>query len=133
MQNGPDSKIYIPVLFFFLGLSVVFFLLPYMFSITAIDFRVLKIGNLLLFLLACISFRMNVRALLHKNVQGFLRLVYGSFLLKFFVIAIAAFVYIAVYKKEVNKPALFGFFGMYIVYTFIEVRSVMKLSKKTNA
>ena len=69
----------------------------------------------------------------HQNTQGFLRLVYGAFLLKFFVLAIVAFIYIAVFKKVINKPGLFGCFGLYFIYTFIEMRSVLKLSKKPNA
>jgi hypothetical protein len=80
-----------------------------------------------------ISVTMSKAALEHKNVQIFLRLVYGSFLLKFFVLAIGAFVYIALYKKNINKPALLGCFGLYIIYAIIELRSVMKQSKKPNA
>ena len=52
---------------------------------------------------------------------------------KFFVLAIAAFVYIAIFKKMISKPALFGCLGLYFLYTFIEMRSVMKMSKKPNA
>jgi hypothetical protein len=76
---------------------------------------------------------MSTRALEHKNVQTFLRLVYGSFLMKFFVLAFAAIIYIAIYKKDTNIPALFGCFGLYFIYTFIELRTVMKQSKKRNA
>jgi FtsH-binding integral membrane protein len=76
---------------------------------------------------------MNTRAMKHRNTQGFLRLVYGAFIFKFFVLAIAAFIYIAVFKKMISKPALFGCLGLYFIYTFFEIRSVMKMSKKPNA
>jgi hypothetical protein len=98
-----------------------------------VNYRVLHIGNLLLFLVGSISVRMTLRALSDKNTQVFLRMIYGSFLLKFFAFAIAAFIYISIFKKEVNKPALFGNLGLYILYTIIEVRSALKQSKKTNA
>jgi len=133
MSNGSDRKIYLPVLYLFLGLSALFLLLQLVLPGTAVDYRVLITGNLLLFLVGWISLRMNVKAMKHQNVQVFLRLVYSSFLLKFFVLAICAFIYIFLFKKQINKPGLFGCFGLYFIYTFLEVRSVMKQSKKTNA
>jgi multisubunit Na+/H+ antiporter MnhE subunit len=133
MPNGSDRKIYLPVLYLFLGLSALFLLLHWLLPGTAVDYRVLITGNLLLFLVGWISLRMNVKAMKHQNVQVFLRLVYSSFLLKFFVLAICAFIYIFLFKKQINKPGLFGCFGLYFIYTFLEVRSVMKQSKKTNA
>ena len=133
MSNGSNRKIYLPVLYLFLGLSALFLLLFWLLPGTAVDYRVLMTGNLLLFLIGWISLRMNVKAMKHQNVQVFLRLVYSSFLLKFFVLAICAFIYIFLFKKQINKPGLFGCFGLYFIYTFIEVRSVMKQSKKTNA
>lgn len=133
MQQGIFGKAYSPLLFLFVGLSSLFLFFQYAIPGTGINFSVLQIGSLLLFILSLISVRMSMRALQHKNVQVFLRLIYGSFLLKFFVLAAAAFIYISTYKKEINKPALFGCFGLYFIYTFIEVRSVMKQRKNTNA
>ena len=128
-----DRKAYFPLLYLFLGLSLVFLFLQYLIPGTFVNYRVLLVGNLLLFIVGWISVRMSKAALEHKNVQIFLRLVYSSFLLKFFVLAIGAFIYIALYKKNINKPALLGCFGLYIVYAIIELRSVMKQSKKPNA
>ena len=121
------------VIFLFLPLSLIFYLLKGLITGSAVNYTVLIFGNLLLFVVSWISIRMSTRAVQHKNVQVFLRLMYGSFILKFFVLAIAAFIYISIFKKEVNKPALFGCFGLYILYTFIEVSSVLKQSKKPNA
>ena len=133
MQNGPLNKAELQIIYFFLAITLIFLVLRYMLPVSAVNFNVLLLGNLLLFLVGWISVRMSSKAVHHKNVQVFLRLVYGSFLMKFFVLAIAAFVYISVFRKEVNKPALFGCFALYIIYTFIEVRSVLKQSKKPNA
>ncbi len=133
MPTGSDSKIYFPVLYLFLGLSVIILALRFIIPAGIVDYRVLFLGNLLLFVIGWASVRMNKKAMEHKNLQVFLRLVYGSFLMKFFLLAFAAFIYIALYKKNINKPALFGCFGFYFIYTVVEVRSVMKLSKKSNA
>jgi FtsH-binding integral membrane protein len=123
----------VPLVILFLGLSLLFFLVHVFLPESPVDYRVLMVGNLLLFLVGIVSSRMNIRAMKHQHTQGFLRLVYSAFIFKFFVLAIAAFIYIAVVKKMVNKPALFGCLGLYFVYTFFEMRSVMKMSKKPNA
>jgi|SRR5579863_821584 len=127
------KKTYFPLILLFLGLTLVFFLLRLSFHDATVDFRVLIGGNFILFLVGIISSEMNIRAMKHQQTQGFLRLVYGAFIFKFFVLAIAAFIYIGIVKKMVSKPALFGCLGLYFIYTFIEMRSVMKMSKKPNA
>ena len=133
MPIGSGNKAFLSLVYFFLLVSILIFALQYFMPRAAVDYRVLHIGNLLLFLVGSISVRMTLRALSDKNTQVFLRMIYGSFLLKFFAFAIAAFIYISMFKKEVNKPALFGSLGLYILYTIIEVRSALKQSKKTNA
>jgi hypothetical protein len=127
------NKTFFPLILLFVGLSLVFLLLRMSFQDVPVDYRVLIGGNCLLFIVGIISSEMNTRAMKHQQTQGFLRLVYGAFIFKFFILAIAAFIYIAVFKKMISKPALFGCLGLYFIYTFIEMRSVMKMSKKPNA
>jgi hypothetical protein len=127
------NKTFFPLILLFLGLTLLFFVLRLSFQDEPVDYRLLIGGNVLLFVVGIISSGMNTRAMKHQNTQGFLRLVYGAFIFKFFVLAIAAFIYIAIFKKMINKPALFGCLGLYFIYTFIEMRSVMKMSKKPNA
>ena len=55
---------------------------------------------------------------------------YGSFMIKFFLIAIVAFVYIMVARKNVNKPGLIVCGLLYIVYTVLETGALMKLLKQ---
>ena len=133
MPIAPGNKALISVIYFFLiitGLLIAFqFLIPG----RAVNYRVVHIGNLLLFIVGLFSVQMTVRALTDKNTQVFLRMMYGSFLLKFFVFAIAAFIYINAFKKDLNKPALFACLALYILYTIVEVRAALKQSKKTNA
>src|SRR5664279_5117204 len=133
MPNGTGRKAFIKVVFLFLIISAAVLAFQLFLPGLGVNYRVLRIGNLLLFLVGCISVQMTVKALTDKNTQVFHKMIYGSFLLKFFVFAAAAFTYISMYKKEVNKPALFGCLGLYVFYTVIEVRSAMKQSKKSNA
>lgn len=94
------------------------------------DQDVLIIGNVVLFLITFISSLVAVRGLNSTNPHAFVRGIYGSITLKLFACMIAALVYIAMYKKDLNKPALFTLMGLYLLYTFIEVSALTKLLKK---
>lgn len=91
--------------------------------------ELLILGNLLLFVVVLVSYIITYRSLHSANSQAFIRAMYGSFLIKFFFLAIAAFVYIMMAKKEVNKPGLGVCALLYIVYTGIEIRALMKTLK----
>lgn len=98
------------------------------------DYTVLVFGNLLIFGISFLSYWMAVKGLTTKNTHAFFRWVYGSIMIKLFLLAGVAFIYIVMNKKEVNKPSLFFCMGLYIIYTFIEVSALMKVNKqKTNA
>ena len=94
------------------------------------DQSVLIIGNLILFFATFFSFWLGSRGLKTNNPQAIVRSVYASFIVKFFILMIAAFVYIMMEKKNVNKPALIVCMGLYIVYTFMEVYILLKLTKR---
>jgi hypothetical protein len=94
------------------------------------DQAVLIIGNLFLFLITLLSYVMAKRGLTNPNPHAFVRSVYSSILLKLFVSLIAAFIYIATTKKDLNKPAFFTLMGLYLVYTFLEVSVLTKALKQ---
>lgn len=87
-------------------------------------------GNLLLFALTMISFIVAQKGLKSTNPHAFVRSVYGSIMLKLFVSLIAAFVYIFLTRKELNKPAFFTLMGLYLVYTFLEVSTLTRMLKQ---
>jgi hypothetical protein len=91
---------------------------------------VLIVGNFLLFGVSLVAFLISQKALNSSNPQAFVRAMYGSFIIKFFVIATVAFIYIMVTKKNVNKPALIGCMILYVVYTVMEVAALLKLLKR---
>jgi uncharacterized BrkB/YihY/UPF0761 family membrane protein len=129
-MNQDRLKLLRPMLVVFVFLSA-FFVTGRSFLIKKqADPDVLLIGNLLLFGVSLLAFLISYKALKSTNPQSFVRAMYGSFIVKFFVIAIAAFVYIMVTKKNVNKPSLIGCMVLYAVYTFLEVSALMKLLKR---
>ena len=132
-QNHPmmkSRKPWIPFILLFIILNC-FFIAGKNFLIRkGVDQEVLIVGNLVLFLATFLSFLVYFRSLNAKSPSASVRGMYGSFLIKFFVCLIAAFAYIMIAKKNVNKPALIICLGLYIVYTVIEVSVLQKLLKQ---
>ena len=95
--------------------------------------KVLGIGNTIVYLATVLSYFLGLRGLGSANPHAFVRSVYVSIMLKFFICLHAALIYIITYRSNINKPAIFVCMGLYLVYTFIEVRILMeKLKEKPN-
>ncbi len=124
------KRSFFPVVLFFVILTAFFISGKGLLDRWGADQEVLIIGNLLLFIIFLLSFLVAQRGLRTTNPHAFLRSVYGSMMIKFFLCIIAAFIYIAICKKDLNKPALFTLMGLYLVYTFIEVATLTKMSKQ---
>jgi hypothetical protein len=127
-----SRKPYWILLFLFLVLTTVFLLSLVLVPQNTLDSRVLLVGNLVLFAVSLWSYRVNVKALHHQNLQVFLRMVYGSLFTKLILLSAAALIYISTQKRAVSKIALFGCFGLYFLYTFTEIRLVMQARKHKN-
>jgi hypothetical protein len=133
-MNKQSFRNFLPAIILFLLLNSGFLVMTKNLEEWGFNYPVLLIGNLVVFAISFLSYYMAVRGLSTKNNHAFFRWVYGSVMLKLFLLAGVAFIYIMMNKKEVNKPALFFCMGMYIIYTFIEVSALMKVNKqKTNA
>lgn len=94
-----------------------------------IDGTVVIVGNFILFLVSLFALIITQRSFQSENPQAFVRAIYSSFIIKFFVVAISAFIYIIVAKKTVSKPALMICAVLYIIYTAIETSKLLKLLK----
>jgi hypothetical protein len=128
-MNRQALRYFLPAILLFIVLNMSFFVLINRFENWGFDTMVLAVGNVVLFGITFISYLMCVKALYAKNNHVFFRLVYGSFIIKLLLLALAAFIYIMTVKKQVNKPALFLCMGLYLVYTFIEVSGLMKFTR----
>ena len=99
-----------------------------------VDQEVLMMGNLLLLVVTTLSYLLLYRGIQSVNPHSFVRAMYLSFIIKFFIIVLAAALYILIAKNKVNKPALIFCLFLYLVYTFIEVSVLTKMMKqKKNA
>lgn len=127
-------KAFMPVVILFVIINGFLVVGKNMLQRWGIDQDVVAVGNMMLFVITLISFLLAQRGLNNSNPHVFIRAVYMSVMLKLFACIIAAFVYISVYKSNLNKPALFICMGLYLVYTFLEVATLTKMLKqKKNA
>jgi len=95
------------------------------------DYLVLSVGNLVLFLATAFSFYLYSKALRNRNAHLFLRMMYSSLLVKMVFCLAATMIYLFVAGKDVNKAAIIGCFVLYMVYTYMEVKVLMRLSKNS--
>jgi len=123
-----------PVIILFIILTAIFIAAKSMLARYGINNEVLIIGNLVLLIATTLSFLISYKNLRSPNPNAAVRSMYGSFMVKFFICLIAAFAYVMIKRKEVDKYALFICMGLYLVYTFMEVGILTKLLKeKKNA
>ena len=130
MDNKIVFKAFTPILVIFTITSGILVAFPVLFTKMKIDANVMLVGNLILFIATLISFYFYYRSLRNNRVAVFLRLIYGAMFIKMMICLVTAFIYIMVTGKNVNKGAIFGCMFLYLVYTFIEVAVLMKLSKQ---
>ena len=119
-----------PVILLFVILNALFIGLGKRWKEWGVDNDVLIIGNTFLFVITLVSYLISKKGLQHQNPHVFMRSVMGSIMIKMFLAIIAAFIYISIYKRGLNKPALFICMGLYLVYTFLEVNILTRILRQ---
>ena len=123
----------VPVIVLFILINALAFIFKTFLHDQGFGIKFLLTANLLLFCLSLLTYFIQMRGLKSTNINAFIRSVYASLLIKIFIVIIALAVYLFITKGKVNKPSLFTSMALYILYTFIEVRQLMKISRrKTN-
>ena len=127
-------KSFSPVFLLFFILNCFFIVFRARLEKWGFDIDVMLIGNLVLCVITLLSFYMLNKGMKAVTTAGFLRSVYGSFMIKLLLVTILVFGYVFLRKENFNKPALFTCMFLYLIYTFLEIRGLLKLSKeKQNA
>ena len=122
------NKSIIPLVIIFLITGALIFAFRGMLEQHGCDWQVLSGGNLVVYLVTVVSMHLLSKGLHAERTQVFIRNAYGGVMVKLFASAAAAFVYILVSGKNLNKPSLFACMFLYLVYTFIELFIIMKQS-----
>jgi hypothetical protein len=94
-----------------------------------IDYRVIAGANALLLFLSIISLTLHAKALSNPNPNVFVRSVMLANILKLLGIAAAALIYISVSGKNTSTNAVFICLFLYVIYTWVEKRATIRLSK----
>ena len=126
LKNSLYKKI---TLLFIISLLIMICTKTYMIHL-GYDFLFLMIGNTFLFLLFILSVLVHTAATSSKNPHVFLRSIYLTMIIKMFASAIAIIIFVLLNNGEINKPALLTLMGLYILYTMIEVSSLMRSLRK---
>jgi hypothetical protein len=130
MESKAIVRVYRPILLVFIVLEAVFLLLAAVLLVWGIDYRVLMSGNVLLFVVTTISFMLYIKGLRNQNPHAFVRVMYGSMLIKFFVILVAVLIYGMIARAAVNRNGVLGCFVLYVIYTYLEVRMLLRMNRK---
>jgi hypothetical protein len=130
MENKTTGRSFLPIALTFVLSSLFIWIARSLLAGWDMDYRVLLVGNGILFLATGLSFYLYSKALRSANVQAFLRMLYASLLIKMVFCIAATLLYLFLAGGEVSKHAIIGCFGLYVLYTFLEVKVLMQLSKK---
>jgi hypothetical protein len=131
MENKAGNKSFLPIGVVFVVFSLFIVVARAFLAANRVDYRVLLGGNILLFGVTAVSFYLYTKALRNNNPHAFVRMMYGSLLVKMFACLAATLVYAWAAGPAVSRNAIFGCFGLYVVYTWLEVKILMQLSKKS--
>jgi len=93
------------------------------------DFNLLLAGNIILALIAVANFFIITRAAKNDNPNVLVRAKTAGAMLKFFVAIGALLLYIFINNRVINKPTIFIFLGMYLIYTVIETVKLARVVK----
>jgi len=131
-NNNTPGKSFRPIAAVFIVVSLLAFLAhSWLEAQWGMDHWVLLVGNTVLFLATAFSFYLYSKALRNNNVQVFLRMMYSSLLIKMASALLATFLYLYFSGKDINKPGIIACLVLYMVYTYLEVKVLMRLMKNS--
>lgn len=94
-----------------------------------INYTVVLIANLLLFVLTFVSYLVHIKSVNNNNPYAFVRGIMSMMIVKLLVLAGAVILYLYFFKESKNVPAIIAGLGLYILYSVMDVRAAFKLSR----
>ena len=126
----PAYRAFRPILLVFIIANGLFLAGRSILARWSVNQEVMILGNIILFTATAISFYFYSKSLQNNNAHTFSRMITLGMFIKLLLCLGASFIYIMLAGKEVNLGAVIGCMILYMVYTFMEVSSLMKLSKR---
>ena len=132
MENNKITRSFRPIVAVFIVVALLSLLArTWLATQWNLDGLVLLVGNIVLFMATAFSFYLYSKALRNNNVQVFLRMMYSSLLIKMAFCLIATFVYLYFCGAAVNKAGIIACLVLYMIYTYLEVKVLMRLMKNS--
>lgn len=125
------NKSVYPLVFVFLIAGAAILVFRNFLQQKGVDWELLTGANIFIYIVTVISLHLLTTGLQAQTTHAFLRNAYSGILLKLMACAAAAFIYILAAGKRLNKPALFISMGLYLIYSFVEMATVLKKSKQS--
>lgn len=94
---------------------------------------VLIIANILLFLFSLVGLLMQLNASKNPNPNAIVRAVMAGMGLKLIGFGAALIIYLSMVGKDKSVYSIYAALGLYVVYTWIEVRLFLRQNPKKNA
>jgi hypothetical protein len=123
-------KALFPIIVLFVSVNLLGFLLPGPLGSLDVKVEVLLLGNLFVSTITLFSFWMLFRGLKASSTHSFMTSVYGSFIIKLVVSALIVVSYSKKAGNDMNTPGIFVSMFLYMIYTFLEIKGLLDLSKK---
>ena len=131
-MNAPN-RVVMPLVAIFIILSGLLLVFSKSLQEKNVDTTVLLAANGLFFILNIIVFLTQKKAIGHSNANVFVRTVIAGMMIKMFACAIAVLAYVVLTGPGYNKKAVFISLFIYLIYLVVEVGTIIRLNKRSNA
>ncbi|MEX0636407.1 MAG: hypothetical protein WD135_06540 [Ferruginibacter sp.] len=126
-------KLIRPLLIVFILLTGIIFATAEMIEKYNADKNTLLIANVLLLVLFILVLLLQKNALKHINPNVWMRTVMLGMMFKMLICAIAVLVYVKTIGDDYNKKSVIIALFFYLIYLFVEVKTMTKLNPGKNA
>ncbi|MFW2475632.1 MAG: hypothetical protein ACN4EP_01875 [Sediminibacterium sp.] len=127
------SKHIKPLLLLFLGINALILVAKSRLEGMGMRYEVVTIANILLFLFTLISLLLQIKAASNANPNAIVRAVMAGMGIKLIGFAVAILVYLSIVGKDKSNTSVYASLGLYMIYTWVEVRLFLKQNPKKNA
>jgi hypothetical protein len=118
-----------PLVVLFVLTSALFIVFGSRMEAKKIDQTVVIIANLLLFIVTLVNLFFQSKNINNPNPNAVIRGVIAGTFIKLFILAAAVIIYLFTAGESRNVNAVFVGMGLYVIYTWLEVRISLKLKR----
>lgn len=129
-MNKEYLRLIRPLVLFYFFTSAFIAILQHRLWLYKIDVGVVVIANLFLFIVSLVNIYFQWKNINNPNPNAVIRGVMAATFLKLFVLGAAAIIYLLAAGEKRSVNAVFVGMGLYIFYTWLEVKISLRLNPK---